>query len=324
MAHLAYLLAASHSGSTLLAMLLGAHRDAATVGELKATSLGNPDQYRCSCGSLLKSCEFWLKVNARMAEKGIPFQITQARTSIHEVPSKYAHRLLKPLYRDEPWETARDIALSFSPAWRRHLKETQQRNLALVETLHELTGAKIIIDSSKLALRAKYLLRADSLEIKIIRLIRDGRGVSLTYTDEWNFADASNPALRAGGTGDIERKQQNRPMSEAAREWRRSNEAADALVKTLSTSQYLQVKYEDLCSNPDSVLQTICEFLKLDPARLVKNFRSVEKHVVGNGCRFDTTSDIRLDDRWKTHLSKEDLQTFDAVAGDLNRKYGYN
>ena len=33
---LAYILAASHSGSTLLAMLLGAHRETCTVGELKA------------------------------------------------------------------------------------------------------------------------------------------------------------------------------------------------------------------------------------------------------------------------------------------------
>ena len=37
---LAYLLAASHSGSTLLAMLLGAHPEACTAGELKATNLG--------------------------------------------------------------------------------------------------------------------------------------------------------------------------------------------------------------------------------------------------------------------------------------------
>ena len=45
---LVYILAASHSGSTLLAMLLGSHPDVCTVGELKATSLGNVEEYLCS------------------------------------------------------------------------------------------------------------------------------------------------------------------------------------------------------------------------------------------------------------------------------------
>ena len=47
MTRLVYILAASHSGSTLLATLLGAHRDTVSVGELKATSLGNADEYKC-------------------------------------------------------------------------------------------------------------------------------------------------------------------------------------------------------------------------------------------------------------------------------------
>jgi hypothetical protein len=39
--------------------------------------------------------------------------------------------------------------------------------------------------------------------------------------------------------------------------------------------------------------------------------------------RLDQTSDIRLDDRWRSNLTKEQLKEFDTVAGDLNRKYGY-
>ena len=303
-------------------MLLGAHRDAATAGELKATSLGDPDQYKCSCGTFLKSCDFWKKVNTRMGEKGIPFEITRARTSIHEVDSKFAARLLQPLYRPQPWEVARDLALSLSPTWRSHLRETQRRNLALVETLHEVTGAKVIIDSSKLPLRLKYLLREKSLDIKIIRLIRDGRGVSLTYMDEWNFADSQDPKMRKGGTGDIKARR-IKPMSVAAREWRRSNESAEALLKTLSPSQYIEVRYEEVCADPNGTLARICRFLELDPSGLATNFRAVEKHVIGNGCRFDTTSEIRQDLRWKEHLTKDDLRVFDEVAGELNRKYGY-
>ena len=53
-----YILAASHSGSTLLAMLLGSHPDVCTAGELKAASVGDVDAYRCSCGAPILQCGF--------------------------------------------------------------------------------------------------------------------------------------------------------------------------------------------------------------------------------------------------------------------------
>src|SRR5438552_1889794 len=79
---LAYVLAASHSGSTLLAMLLGSHPEVCTVGELKATSLGDPDTYRCSCGALIRDCEVWDGVSRSMAARGHAFDIPRAETHI--------------------------------------------------------------------------------------------------------------------------------------------------------------------------------------------------------------------------------------------------
>ena len=78
----AYILAASHSGSTLLAMLLASHPDVCTTGELKAQSLGDPDKYRCSCGALIRQCEFWNDIAARMASRGHVFDITRSETHL--------------------------------------------------------------------------------------------------------------------------------------------------------------------------------------------------------------------------------------------------
>ena len=82
MAELAYILAASHSGSTLLAMLLGAHPEVCSVGELKIspTALGDPRQYRCSCGQRITACTFWKHVGAAMKVRGHQFDVTNART----------------------------------------------------------------------------------------------------------------------------------------------------------------------------------------------------------------------------------------------------
>jgi hypothetical protein len=304
-------------------MLLGAHPQACTVGELKADGIGDAESYRCSCGQRLKDCDFWSKVREGMLEKGIQdYDVTRAGTSIFGVASPYARRLLAPLPRTILWETGRDLALFLSPRWRAHLKRTQVRNAALMEVVLEVAGARVIIDSSKLALRLKYLLRNPALDIKVIRLVRDGRAVSLTYTDEWSFADASDPSLRGGGSG-RRRPPPRQNMAQAAREWRRSNESADCVINRLPKSQWMRIRYEDLCAQPRQTLEQLCSFLDLDPAKINLDFRSKSQHVIGNGMRLDSSSEIRLDERWRTVLSSDVLRSFDVVAGLMNRYYGY-
>jgi hypothetical protein len=85
----------------------------------------------------------------------------------------------------------------------------------------------------------------------------------------------------------------------------------------------MEVHYEELCTQPETTLRRICEFLELEPNKLVYDFRTVEQHIIGNGMRFDTSSQLSPDERWREHLTEEDLRSFDATAGDLNRKYGY-
>jgi hypothetical protein len=61
----------------------------------------------------------------------------------------------------------------------------------------------------------------------------------------------------------------------------------------------------------------------MDTENIVLDFRSKAQHILGNDMRLKSGSDIRLDERWRKNLSQADLATFDEVAGDLNRKYGY-
>src|SRR5207253_1381913 len=74
---LAYIVSASHSGSTLLAMLLGCQEGACTAGELRAPSIHNPESYKCSCGEPISSCDFWARIRVAMANRGFNnFEIT--------------------------------------------------------------------------------------------------------------------------------------------------------------------------------------------------------------------------------------------------------
>jgi hypothetical protein len=321
MAQLVYLLAASHSGSTLLAMLLGAHPEVCSVGELKWTSMGEVDRYRCSCGTLIRQCTFWRGVQDGLAHRHIDFDMADPRTDLRAGTTRYEQRLLQPLHRGPVVEWFRDAALALSPGWRGRLAEHQSRNRALAEVVLQQAGKRVLVDSSKMALRLRYLLRTPGLDVRVIRVVRDGRAVSLTYTNEAQYADSQQPTLRGGGSGrpDVRRI----PISAAAHEWRRSNEEAMAVLSTIDRSRWTEVHYEDLCADPQRVLARLSAFMNVDPHRVRLDFRNVEHHVVGNGMRLDSTSDIKLDERWKTDLTAEDIHTFGAVAGSLNRQFGY-
>lgn len=318
---LVYLLAASHSGSTLLAMLLGSHPEICTVGELKATALGNVEAYRCSCGQPIRACTFWTGVMTAMAARGFNFDIAQTGTDLRHGASDRARRLLKPLHRGALLEAVRDVALRLTPGWTAHLARVDAVNAAVVAVIQEHTKAAVIVDSSKIGIRLKYLLRNPAFDVKVIRLVRDGRAVALTYVDPERFADARDPRLRGGGSG-APRDDERKPIAQAAREWRRSNEEAQAILANLDPARWIEVRYEAVCSETTATLDRICRFIGV-PHHVPQDFRSVEQHVIGNGMRLDTTSEIRLDDAWRNTLTAADLAAFDAVAGDLNRRLGY-
>jgi hypothetical protein len=303
-------------------MLLASHPQVCTVGELNLSGVDDPRTYRCSCGVLLRACAFWKAITARMESRGIAFDVLESGTDFAGVPSRIVRRALRPLHRGRIAEAARDLALAMSPSWRRHYPVQQARNATLVECLAEETGASVIVDSSKTGIRLKFLLRNPSLDVRVIRLIRDGRAVALTYTNPAEFADARDPKLRGGGMGG-NRDDERLPIAKAAREWRRSHEEADAIVRRLGAERWTRVHYEALCERTDQTLEALYRFLAVDPVCARPDFRSVAHHVIGNGMRLDNSNAVSVDQRWTRALSEHDHRTFDAVAGSLNRSYGY-
>jgi len=305
--NLAYILSANFSGSTLLAMLLGSQAEAVTIGEMRAPAIGDAEAYMCSCGEPIKKCQFWVKVNAGMARKGIQdFDITEPRISIHDTKNKYVARLLNALPRGPLLEAVRAVGLSLSPAWPAHLREVHHRNRALVEVLREVTDARIVIDSSKISLHLKYLLRCPDLKIKVIRLVRDGRAVTTSSL----------------GHG-LKRASRRESVAAAAFSWFRNNEASERILADLPATQWIYLQYEELCRQPEATLRRIGDFLGMDTRQIILDFRAKQQHVLGNEMRLKSGSEIRLDERWRTALSQDDLAVFEEVAGAMNRKYGY-
>ena len=317
-----YLLAASHSGSTLLAMLLNAHPDLATVGEIVSGSHRVLDGYRCSCRRPIVECPFWAQLSERMRARHPGFNLADFGIRLQMDEPWWVARALRAEHRGAFLEGVRDMALAASPAFRSHIRVQEERLADFARTVLELRGARILVDSSKLAHRLKFVLRMPSFDVKVIHLVRDGRAVALTYMDEQSFADAADPSLRRGGRG-AQAAARAMPMARAAGEWRRAVAGAGNLLGSLEPSRWTRITYEDLCSDTDATLDKVFRFIGVDPGRMRREFRSAEHHVVGNGMRLDSTSEIRLDERWRSVLTAPELREFDAAAGAENQRFGY-
>jgi hypothetical protein len=320
-----YILGASHSGSTLLALLLNAHPDIATIGELDSGGVGAVDGYLCSCRRPLTDCPFWQAVAEQMARRQSGFTLDNRGTHF-QVPAGRVYRWLMDVEHRGPFvEAVRNLALGLSPVCRRAFAEFARRSVDLVDVVLRQKQSRIFVDSSKHAHRLKYLRRIPAFDIRVLHIVRDGRGVAATYMDQDRFADAADPSLRRGGRGASADTPYalSIPMAQAADEWRRYMRSSEYALAGLNPSRWIEVHYEDLCRDPQPVLRRIFEFAGVDPTRWVRDFRSVEYHILGNGMRLDSTSEIRLDERWKQVLTPYDLSVFDAIAGRINRRYGY-
>jgi hypothetical protein len=322
MPKLVYILAASHSGSTLLTMLLNSHPQIATIGELSPGHIEDLSFYLCSCGTKLRDCSFWQFVSEQMKKTGSDFKLEDFSTGFSMPTSRLATRLLKPLHRGVFLEFLRDAGLNLCPGWHKRLSDIRHTNETLIQAILKYYNADIFVDKGNRALRLKYLLGFPAFDIKVIHLVRDGRPVALTYMDPAGFADAKDTGKRGGGSGG-QRDAERLTMDQAAYQWKRCNEEAENVLRTLDKSRLLEIHYEDLCNETDKTLEQIFVFLGLDPAKAAKDFRSVEHHILGNGMRLDNTSQVSLDERWKDVLTADDLKTFDRIAGAMNRKYGY-
>ena len=312
------------SGSSHPYSLLDSHPEICSVGELKVGALGDLENYLCSCRRKIVTCPFWSEVRAKFRSAGEEFELDNPGTDIRVTDNKLIKRLLRPMVKGRLLELLRDALLFFIPEWHKHASRVRKRNYNFLSVLASLSGAAVVADSSKVGVRLKFLLRDSYLDVRVIRLIRDGRGVALTYINPSEFADAKAATLRGGGTGN-ENSHVTMTMPEAADEWVRANEEAESLRSILNEEQYLEIHYEDLCTNTIETMNSVYRFLGVSPlaSQVIRDVDRVEHHIVGNGMRLDDDHTIILDERWRTQLTAQQLSEFQAVAGEKNTSYGY-
>ena len=255
----------SHSGSTLLDLMLNAHPDVTSVGELKQLGrfarLEKPNRrLRCTCGAdSLLTCEFWTKVSA----------LTKAATG----------RTIGELNVEDYEDKA----------------QFDEDNVALFEAIAAVSGKHYVVDSSKQVTRLALLLENPGLDVYPIFLIRDPKGQICSSQK------TASSLLRLIGN------------------YVRTNREIYDLVKHRPHSL---VRYEELVGSPEQVLGALMRELGLsfDPRQL--DWASQVRHNVGgNGMRRTSSSELKLDDKWRGEFTL--LQKLAIDAGTLFGRYPF-
>jgi hypothetical protein len=137
-----YIASASHSGSTLLNLMLNAHPKIIAVGELhKLNRHRDRKKARCLCGiPRLWECDFWLNIDQQM-----------------KVASGMSLSELDLLTHDD-------------------LDQRTAPNAILFRAIAEVSRKQFIVDSSKRPGRLAYLMQLEGVEVLPIHLIRDPKG----------------------------------------------------------------------------------------------------------------------------------------------------
>ncbi|MEW5757411.1 MAG: sulfotransferase [Pseudomonadota bacterium] len=296
---LIYIMSPSYSGSTLLTMMMAAHPAIATIGELKATAMGDVDRYQCSCGSLIRECGFWRKIGAEMMARKLPFTLENYGTHFR-ADSYFCDRLLHAAVRGRWFEAGRELLFRWSSPCRAKRDSILRQNLALIEVIARIQGGQAFLDGSKDPVRLKHLMQVPWRRVRVISLVRDGRGVTCSYM-----------------------RHEQHTMEGALKEWLHTVREMEALGRLLKPTEHLVVRYEDLCRDHVQVLEQIYRFIGLEPSEAAPDFSRVEHHILGNNMRTKKIEQVRLDERWKTELISSDLAKFESQAGAINRRFGY-
>jgi hypothetical protein len=296
-----YLMSHGFSGSTLTTFLLGAHPEIATVGEMGiAPKAGfHPDEYVCSCQEFLRNCPFWQRVSEAMRERGQDFDMRRGGLLFDPDSHDLADRLLASALRPPLLEQARRLAIQMASSPRTKLREVIARNEAFADVVCGLKGCHTFVDASKRPERAVRLLEARSFDLRVLHLVRDPRAVANSCVKNLGYT-----------------------IEDGARSVAAMHAYCMRARDYFPSEAWLTVRYEDLCADVQGVLGRIFEFAGVSPAT-IGNFRAADHHVIGNRMRLDRTSQITVDEKWKSVLTAADVAAVNALAGKAIRECGY-
>ncbi|MCU7850753.1 MAG: sulfotransferase [Candidatus Thiodiazotropha sp. (ex Monitilora ramsayi)] len=321
MRNLVYITGSGRSGSTLLDMLLSTHPDVAALGEVHRFSINlrNEDTpFRCTCGETLLNCKFWRAVLDKLVKDGIdPYNLlttwskynnieqnTEGTNIVEDIPPKALFSKLD-LFNIFLTLGLSGIIKSTAPFIKRFHEgiNIAENSWLLYEKICEAHNLNVTVDGTKSPGRLLSLMTFNNKQIpvKVIYLCRDGRAVTHARMNRQGLS-----------------------MDYCVKAWVAEHKKISLALKHYA-GQPLILKYEDLCTRTTEEMSRIFDYIQVHGDSDYSLFRESSHSLGGNPMRLRKSENtIRLNEKWKSELSKDNLKTFELKGGRLNKRLGYN
>jgi hypothetical protein len=176
----------------------------------------------------------------------------------------------------------------------------------------------VIVDSSKRPARALALSMIPGIDVRLIHLIRDVRGVV------WS----AKKRLQQDERGGVSNEDRGKTLIRSAVVWNIANRLSERVCRRMPTSHTVRVRYEDYVTRPLDVLNRIGDAAELDfsavGAKLTAGVPLEIGHTIaGNRMRMATEIRLQADTQWMTRLSPWERRMCWALAGRQLKRYGY-
>jgi hypothetical protein len=290
------------SGTTLVERLLGELPGVCALGEVvHLWQRDIRDDERCGCGARFSGCQFWRRVG-ELAFGGW-----------HNVDVDRVHAL-----RDTVERTRHIPRLSSATEAPADVREYANYYARVYQAAAAASGAAVVVDSSKHSALAHVLRWADDVDLRVVHVVRDARGVAYSWTKRVTRPETD-------GTDEMTRYSPGR----SALLWNAHNAAFGLLGRRGVPVR--RIRYEEFLAEPRAELIKLADFAGLrlsqpDLAFLRSGHAdlSVGHSAAGNPMRFTVGRlALRRDDAWVRALPSRQRRLVGAVCGPMLRAYGY-
>lgn len=291
------------SGSTLLDVLMNASDDIVSTGELRFFPRHVLEKkIPCSCGKSFEECTLWSEVLCNLGPGNLASRLSELQRAFNMTEGWGG--LVKTLKQGDG------------------LNEYREKVGLFYQAVFKAAEKKHVSESSKNAggarMRPLLLKKVCGLDVKLIHLVRDPRGVY------WSSLRGGNEAQELG----LETTRFFGGVR-ALMGWLLANIACFINGMILGRKNYCIIRHEDIISNPGGELRRLGNFLDLDLTPVIEKIISGEAlsagHIVG-GNRMARAGTIRIkaNHSWKDGMSNWKQVGIWLVMWPLMKSFHYS
>jgi Sulfotransferase family len=294
------------SGSTLLDRMLGELPGFVSTGEVRFIwQRGLVENRLCGCGEPFRECPFWRSVGEE-AFGGWDALDAEEVVALDHAANRHRY-----------------IPLLLAPRLSRSFEARLQRYVDILGPLYaaidRVSGGACIVDSTKDPPFAFLLKRVPTIDLRIVHLVRDSRGVAFSWTKQ----------VRRPEKDEVVRFMDTYHPVEMGVRWVVYN-ACFHLFGRLGVPR-LMTRYEEVVASPRREIERMVALVgaDVDPEAFdFLNGRRVElgvHHTIsGNPMRFQRGAvELAVDEEWRSRLSPVHRRMVSLFTFPLLVRYGY-